>query len=310
MVLAKEQIRRAFSAIVRRCLHHHIPVEQRCVIFPEPGDPLFSGRTRQEDQILVILLDGKHQTRHYRDGQLTHTTFGTGDIYFMDTDCPTKFEWKHPCQRFGIAVNPSRLSMSWNRYTPPGDVQIPDLLFQWHQPPPRSLSLLFDLMASRRDAPSGHEVTGQTARLILLAVAEVLASPQPNISDPTNHHRLICDYLDENLDQPLDRKTVSAFFHLHPDYISRLFAQAGMGFSDYLETQRIMRAGELLQSTALPVHRIAAMCGFSSSGYFIKVFRKHRKLSPGAYRQHKRREPSWQAARTKDTRRHNLSKTI
>lgn len=278
--------------------------QQRNVIFAEVGDPLFSDRTQQEDQIFVMLLAGKQQARHYHRGQLTHTTYDTGSIFFMDTDCPARFEWKHPCQRLGIAVNPSRLSMSWNRHMPPDDAKIPDLLYQLHQPPPRSLALLFDLMACRCDAPPDNTVTGHISHLILLTAAEILSVPQPNITDPTDHHRLICDYLSDNLDQPLDRKTVSTFFHLHPDYISRLFANAGVGFSDYLENQRMMRAEQLLQGSAIPINRIARMCGFSSSGYFIKVFRSHHGIAPGAFRQEKRRQPSWQEYRSQTRRQH------
>jgi AraC-like DNA-binding protein len=286
MPLGREHIRHAFAAIVQRCLHHALPVISRKVLFAEPGDPLFSGRTRQEDQIFVMLLAGKHQVRHYSNSQLTHTTFNTSHVYFMDTDCPSKFEFKHPCQRFGIAVNPARISMSWNRHTPPDDAKIPDLLYQSHQVPPRVLALLFDLMASRRDAADDSVLASHVAHMILLAIAELLTKPQPTINDPVDHHRLICDYLDENMDQPLDRKTVSAFFHLHPDYISRLFAREGMGFSEYLESRRMLHAGELLKGSQLPINRIAQMCGYSSSGYFIKVFRKHHQMSPGQYRHH------------------------
>lgn len=60
MPLGREHIRHAFAAIVQRCLHHALPVTHRTVLFAEPGDPLFSGRIRQEDQIFVMLLAGKH----------------------------------------------------------------------------------------------------------------------------------------------------------------------------------------------------------------------------------------------------------
>lgn len=285
MPVGREHIRHAFGAIVQRCLNHTIQPQNRQVIFPELGDPLFSGRTQQEDQIFVILLNGKQQVRHYLNGQLTHTTFTTNDIYYMDTDCPGKFEWKHRCERFGIAVNTARISMSWNRHIPPpNEAKIPDLLYQSHQVPPRDLALLFDLMGARRDAQANSKLTGHIAQLILLAASELLSKPQPIITDPMDHHRLICDYLDKNLDQPLDRKTVSGFFHLHPDYISRIFQREGLGFSDYLESRRMLRACELLKITRLPIGQIAQMCGYRSSGYFIKIFRKHHRMPPGSYR--------------------------
>lgn len=126
-------------------------------------------------------------------------TFNTSHVYFMDTDCPSKFEFKHPCQRFGIALNSSRISMSWNRHTPPDNAEIPDLLYQSHQVPPRPLTLLFDLMASQRNAANESILASHIAHLILLAVAELLTKPQPTITHPMDHNRLICDYMNENL---------------------------------------------------------------------------------------------------------------
>ncbi|HAI14595.1 MAG TPA: hypothetical protein DCM28_23010 [Phycisphaerales bacterium] len=284
MPVGREHIRYAFRAIAQRCLKHAIKPQARQVIFPDAGDALFSGKKQQEDQIFVILLNGKQQARHYQQDRLRHITFDTHHVYFMDKGCPSRFEWQHPCERFGIAINPTRVSMSWNRHTPPDDAKIPDLLYQSHQAPPREMALLFDLLASRREAAKDNALTCQTSHLIMLAVVEMLAKPQPSINDPIDHHRLICDYLDENLDQPLDRKTVSGFFHLHPDYISRIFQREGLGFSDYLENRRILRACELLTVTQLPIGHIAQMCGYRSSGYFIKIFRKHHSMSPGNYR--------------------------
>ncbi|MFG0248413.1 MAG: hypothetical protein ACF8OB_05955, partial [Phycisphaeraceae bacterium JB051] len=85
MPISREQMRCAFGAIIRRCLEHPVAIESRSVIFPEPGNIMFSGKTQQQDHIFVVLLGGKQQTRHWQDGHLTHTTFTTNHVYFMDT---------------------------------------------------------------------------------------------------------------------------------------------------------------------------------------------------------------------------------
>jgi AraC-like DNA-binding protein len=202
----------------------------------------------------------------------------------MDTDCPTRFEWKHPCQRFGIAIKPTRINMSWSRHTPPNEALIPDLLYQLRHVPAHDLSMLFDLMANQRNKSPNPELTQHISHLILLAVAQLLSQPQLSSPNPWDHYHLICEYINQNLDQPLDRKTISNFFHLHPDYISHLFANVGTGFVVYLHARRMQHAVELLTSTPFHISQIASMCGYSSSGYFIKIFRSQYQISPRQYR--------------------------
>lgn len=47
---------------------------------------------------------------------------------------------------------------------------------------------------------------------------------------------------------------------------------------------RVSMAAEMLSGTDLPVTEIALDCGFSTSGYFGKVFRRKMGLTPGEYR--------------------------
>ena len=44
-------------------------------------------------------------------------------------------------------------------------------------------------------------------------------------------------------------------------------------------------AEQLLRDTSLPVADVAASVGYESSEYFIRAFRKHTGMTPGAYRQ-------------------------
>ena len=284
MPRSRTHTQRAFTAMVQRCIQHAVPPEELEVIFAEIGNPLFSGKLAQKDQGIVFLLSGKQQVRFYANGQLGDQTFSTRHIFFMDQDCPSQCAWKYPCQRLGIVLNATRMGMSWNRHVTPGDTQAPDLWYQHTQPLPTELKLLFDLMASRRDAQVNSMLSRSIRRLILEAVAELLANEYPNTNDPTDHYRHICRYIDESLDQPIDRKMIASLFHLLPDYISRIFKRKGIGFSDYLESRRIDRARILLTDTQLPINQIAAMCGYQYVSYFIRAFRKYHHMAPGTYR--------------------------
>ena len=48
------------------------------------------------------------------------------------------------------------------------------------------------------------------------------------------------------------------------------------------------RAAELIGSGDLSVAEVGAACGHPDAGYFIKVFRRHHRTTPGEFRRGKR----------------------
>ena len=66
---------------------------------------------------------------------------------------------------------------------------------------------------------------------------------------------------------------------------SRGFSKfTGLSFSEYLLGQRIEKAKRLLLGGSLPLSHIADACGFSTTNYFLQVFKKKVGQSPGKYR--------------------------
>lgn len=53
---------------------------------------------------------------------------------------------------------------------------------------------------------------------------------------------------------------------------------------DYLNSYRIERASLLLINSDIPVTEVAYRCGFNDSSYFVKVFKKYKKITPKKYR--------------------------
>lgn len=68
-------------------------------------------------------------------------------------------------------------------------------------------------------------------------------------------------------------------------YFSKMFKLYwGKSFTDYLNEVRICRACKMLEDPALSIKEIAALCGFSNSNYFSRVFKQCRNLTPGEWR--------------------------
>lgn len=53
---------------------------------------------------------------------------------------------------------------------------------------------------------------------------------------------------------------------------------------DYLNSYRVERACLFLINTDFPVTEVAYRCGFNDSAYFVKVFKKYKKITPKKYR--------------------------
>lgn len=79
-------------------------------------------------------------------------------------------------------------------------------------------------------------------------------------------------------------KDLAEQIHLNPSYISVLFKEeTNQTFSDYLLRLRMRKAKELLRRTDLKIYEICERTGFSSSKYFVKVFREQELITPKHY---------------------------
>lgn len=72
-------------------------------------------------------------------------------------------------------------------------------------------------------------------------------------------------------------------------YFSHLFKkETGISFVDYVNTQRVCRAEELLRTSDKRISEIAQAVGVENSNYFSVMFRKMRGISPQEYRNQKK----------------------
>lgn len=97
----------------------------------------------------------------------------------------------------------------------------------------------------------------------------------------------IVAYIEENIgDADLTLKKISAVCFYHFNYVSQIFKEImGVSFIKYLTSQRIKKAQMLLETTSLSVAQISFAVGFKDSGYFEKVFKKTKRLTPTKYRE-------------------------
>jgi AraC-like DNA-binding protein len=102
------------------------------------------------------------------------------------------------------------------------------------------------------------------------------------------HWQAARHYVDEHLQEPLDRQRIATALRLHPNHLSRLFKSFdNLSFSQYVAQARMTRAEMLLADSALNISDVAYLCGFSSPNYFIRLYRRTYGQTPGRHRSFK-----------------------
>lgn len=92
-------------------------------------------------------------------------------------------------------------------------------------------------------------------------------------------------YLNANYATDITLDFLSEKFHISKYYMARSFGKfSGVSIKQYLTFIRINEAKGLLCSTAEPINLISEKTGFYDSNHFIKIFRKHEKMTPLKYR--------------------------
>ncbi len=91
------------------------------------------------------------------------------------------------------------------------------------------------------------------------------------------------DYIDTHLDTSLT-EIADHFFH-SPNYLSNIFSkEAGITIKNYMISERIERAKDLLANTDKSVGSIAAEVGYKNTQHFSTVFNKHVGVTPTVFR--------------------------
>jgi len=92
---------------------------------------------------------------------------------------------------------------------------------------------------------------------------------------PRDHARRARAIIESSLHEPLDVSVLARRTFISPDHLRHLFKEEfGESITSYVIRRRIEAAAQLLRGSDLPVHRVAAECGFQNQYYFSRLFRK------------------------------------
>jgi len=117
----------------------------------------------------------------------------------------------------------------------------------------------------------------------LRAFTDILRDPAAAEMEATA--RDLKSYIEEHFRSPLTVEKVARQMGISRSTLHRYVRKwLEVSFNDYLRDVRLAEAKRLLRGGPYGVARIAQECGFSSSGYFIRVFKKATGQTPQHYR--------------------------
>ena len=95
----------------------------------------------------------------------------------------------------------------------------------------------------------------------------------------------VANYCLANMQQNISVEDMAAAANLSRWYFSRRFAEAAkVSPRDFLLGLRMDQAEKLLLNTSLSIKEISEKCGFATSSYFCRIFRKYHGASPVGFR--------------------------
>ncbi len=121
--------------------------------------------------------------------------------------------------------------------------------------------------------------------IVLLCAGHI--ADQVRMTEPSSAElsSSVMQYINRNIGKKLTLGDICKTFNCSKSTLTKLFKRdCGVTVNEYIISQRIAIARELLQYTEQPIGRIAEKCGFSDQLYFSKVFSARVGVSPTRYR--------------------------
>ncbi|MDQ0222126.1 helix-turn-helix domain-containing protein [Streptococcus moroccensis] len=92
-------------------------------------------------------------------------------------------------------------------------------------------------------------------------------------------------FIETHLNKKLTLDILAQHCHISRSYLSTLFQkEIKQSFTDYCHQLRLKKAKELLEDHSLTINDVAEKCGYQSTDYFSKIFKKNTGQTPSDYR--------------------------
>ena len=92
-------------------------------------------------------------------------------------------------------------------------------------------------------------------------------------------------YIDDNLCNNIRLESLAEYVNMNPTYFSRYFKKhTNQKLIDYITSQRIKRAVDLMRDPTLKIYNIGYQVGYKNLQHFYKIFKQNPGYTPNEYR--------------------------
>jgi AraC family transcriptional regulator len=244
-----------------------------------------------DDHALGLYLSGRHRIRREMAGRPVEGWSDPGTVNLTPPNVEATWRASGPSRAIVLLIPDAFLSrvISEHWEADPRNVEIiPQFLS--HDPVIQGVATRLALEAQSGSPPERLYAESACEFLAhhMIHSYSTLSAPPPRASGglPARRLKLILDYIEENLAQPIALRQLGELAGISTRHFERAFRQAiGMPPHTYVVRKRVARAQNLLlNEPGLSIDEIAVRAGFSSASHLSSTFRRQTGYSPTAFR--------------------------
>lgn len=136
---------------------------------------------------------------------------------------------------------------------------------------------------SKNDSTTSNSINELYSKLIIHHILKTIFPKIEKININSTHKTLnkLLLYIDAHYDEDLSLNELSNIVELSSTHINRLFqSELKISPMQYLIQVRLEQAKKLLLNNEYTISQVASKCGFNSSAYFSKMFKKYYNATP------------------------------
>lgn len=261
-----------------------------------PVERLFFAEPQPEPETWIYMhpcfrfiqpMTGEKEVRYAAGGRIGTRLFHPGEVII---GCPGAWIdelWNHGHEMISVVFFEKyvrALYIGHDGLRPPQ--KGPDVFFHTVRPADAAMHATIQALLA---AGSDSRAARLNLRALLEMVVELLyRERETHVSEEELLWNRVFDYLQYTFCNDISREDVAAGAGIHPARLSRLVrSRTGLAVREYLNRMRLEYAVQLLRESRLPVEEIAVQCGFNYPSYFIRLFRRRYRISPGEFRRRK-----------------------
>lgn len=144
-------------------------------------------------------------------------------------------------------------------------------------------SVLFRQLLHIGNAPEYPPYAVNASLALLLAELHTAQKSRDNSGASLVYE--VAEWIRINSMHKLSVKNTAQHFGYHPDYLCKIMREnLGIQLKQYINSERIKMAKNLLLTTKMPIKQLADMMGWDNENQFIHYFQYHEKIGPAKFR--------------------------